>query len=201
MRSPLAAVTVAALGILMAACGSVTPARHAPTFPPTHAPSPSPTASAGVTGSASPTPSPGSAVASCTTSDLTAALANGEGAAGSVIYDLKFKNVSSSSCTLFGNPGVSMVAGPAGAQVGAAATFVNRASATTVPLAPGQSASAILQIVQAGNYPAASCGLETVAGLRVYPPGQTAAIFIPARNLQGCRDAGAKLMQVGPIQS
>ncbi len=201
MRSLPAALMVAALGLLMAACGSATPARHAPTSAPTHVPSPSPTASPGATATTSPTPSPAAALASCTTTDLSGALANGEWAAGSIIYDLTFKNVSSTSCTLFGNPGVSMVAGSAGTQVGAAATFVNSASATTVTLTPGQSASAVLQVAQAGNYPSSSCGIETVAGLRVYPPGETASIFIPVHNLQGCRDSNAKLMQVGPIQS
>ncbi len=201
MRSWLSALTVAALGILMAACGSATPAHHAPTSPPTHAPSPSSTSSVGVTGSASATPSAGSALTSCTTSGLTAALVNAQGTAGSVIYDLKFTNVSSGSCTLLGNPGVSMVTGPAGAQVGAAATLVNSASASTVTLSPGQSASAVLQIVEAGNYPASSCGMESVAGLRVYPPSQTSAIFIPASSLQGCRNSSTKLMQVGPVQS
>ena len=79
MRSLPAALMVAALGLLMAACGSATPARHAPTSAPTHVPSPSPTASPGATATTSPTPSPAAALASCTTTDLSGALANGEG--------------------------------------------------------------------------------------------------------------------------
>jgi hypothetical protein len=201
MRSLAAAFTVAALGTLLAACGTTTTPRHDPTQAPTpqSSPSSSPTAPPSPTATSSPTPA--QTLASCTTADLTGAAVNEQGAAGSIFFDLKFTNVGSASCTLFGNPGVSMVAGSQGAQVGAAATFVNRSSATTMTLAPGGSAIAILQVAEAGNFPDSACGLETVAGLRVYPPGQTAALFLPVKGLQGCRDSSAKLMQVGPVQS
>ena len=199
MRSLMAALMVAALALLLAACGTTKTPRPAPTASPTATASPTPSATASPT--ATPTASPSASLASCTTSDLTAALANAQGAAGSVFYSLEFKNVSASSCTLFGNPGVSMVAGSSGTQVGASATFVNQASATTVTLAPGAQASAVLQIVEAENFPESACGIETVAGLRVYPPGSTAALFIPDPKLQGCRDSSAKLLQVGPVQS
>ncbi len=203
MRGSLAGSMVVALGLLLAACGNATPsATPTPrTSSPgtgsgssTASPSPSPT-------NASPSPSNPSVVAACSTSQLVGSLANGQGAAGSIIYDLDFTNVSSTSCTLYGNPGVSMVAGSGGAQVGAAAVFVNRNSATTVTIPPGGHASALLQIAQAGNYPSSSCGITSVAGLRVYPPGQTAALFISHSGLQGCRDSKALLLQVGPVQS
>ncbi|MHB1501379.1 MAG: DUF4232 domain-containing protein [Candidatus Dormibacteria bacterium] len=198
MRGSLAGSMVLALGLLLAACGNATPS--ATPTPRTSSPgtgsSPSPSPA-----NVSPSPSNPSVLVACSTSQLVASLANGQGAAGSIIYDLEFKNVSSTSCTLYGNPGVSMVAGSAGSQVGAAAVFVNQSSATTVTLPSGGSANALLQVAQAGNYPSSSCGITSVAGLRVYPPGQTAALFIPQKGLQGCRDSKALLLQVGPVQS
>jgi hypothetical protein len=126
-------------------------------------------------------------------------LANGQGAAGSVIYSLQFQNTGPSSCTLFGNPGVSLVASQSGPQLGAAATFVNHSQAVTVTLAPGATASASLQIAEAGNFPQSSCDEAPAAGLLVYPPGQTRSLFVAQSGLQACRDAGAQLLQVGPV--
>src|ERR1017187_6077992 len=42
-----------------------------------------------------------------------------------------------------------------------------------VTLAPGQVASALLRIVDAGNYAPAKCGPVTASYLQVYPPNQT----------------------------
>jgi hypothetical protein len=204
MRGTLAAAAVVALGLLLAACGSTASHRPSPspssatpgsTAPPTSSPTPSPTTSA------NPTPAQSGSPTACATDQLSAALSNGEGAAGSVIFALEFKNTSATPCTLYGNPGVSMVAGADGTQIGAAATFVNRSAATTVTLQPGQQVAASLQIAEALNYPSSDCDVTSVLGLRVYPPGQTAALFISDSHLQGCRDASAKLMRVGPVLS
>ena len=182
------------LGLLLAACGAAphpSPTPRAYSFPPR---SPSPSQSP--TPLSSPTTASGT---SCATSQLRVTLANGQGAAGSVIYSLQFQNVGQSSCTLFGNPGVSLVASQSGPQLGAAATFVNRSQAVTVTLAPGATASAALQIAEAANFPQSSCDEAPAAGLRVYPPGQTASLFVAQSGLQACRDSGAQLLQVGPV--
>lgn len=190
--SPVLAAVVLALAL--AACG--TPPRPSPTPRVSSSPLPSPTPSLSPAPANSPTTA---AEVSCATSQLQATLTNGQGAAGSVIYSLQFQNVGHSSCTLFGNPGVSLVAGPAGPQLGAAAIFVNHSEAVTVTLQPGDFASATLQIAEAGNFPQSSCDETPAAGLRVYPPGQTASLFVPQNGLQACRDSGAQLLQVGPV--
>jgi hypothetical protein len=94
---------------------------------------------------------------------------------------LQLRNVGSSPCTLYGYPGISWVAGTDGHQVGAAAQRQanNSGSAEqTVTLAPGALASAPLDIVDAAVIPPAECKPVPVLGLRVYPPGETAALFL-----------------------
>jgi len=94
---------------------------------------------------------------------------------------LQLKNVGSSACTLYGYPGVSWVAGADGHQVGAAAA--RQADSTgdaeqTVTLAPGALASAPLDIVDAAAFSRSQCKPVPVRGLRVYPPGENAALFL-----------------------
>jgi hypothetical protein len=114
----------------------------------------------------------------CRSSDLTVSLGATEGAAGSVYRVLVFTNRGSRSCELLGFPGVSYVAGDDGHQVGpAAARDGDRGE--SVSIAPGRTASAQLRQVNVANFDAAVCQPTPVRGLRVYPPGETAAIFVP----------------------
>lgn len=198
MRCWKGGAAVVTMGLLLCACGNSTRPGSGSTPTPTTSQSPGASSTPSPSPEASSSPST-TALASCATSQLAGSLSYGQGAAGSVIYSLLLQNVSSASCTLFGNPGVSLVTGSAGVQVGAAATFVNSSSATTVTLAPNAKAAAVLQIAEAGNFPATSCDQTAARGLRVYPPGQTAALFVAASGLVGCRDSGAKLLQVGPV--
>jgi hypothetical protein len=95
---------------------------------------------------------------------------------------LQLRNTGSSACTLYGYPGVSWVAGADGHQVGAAAVRQPDASGSgqqAVTLAPGALASAPLDIVDAAAIPQAQCKPVPVRGLRIYPPGQRAALFLP----------------------
>jgi hypothetical protein len=94
---------------------------------------------------------------------------------------LQLRNIGSSPCTLYGYPGVSWVAGADGHQVGAAAARQPdpRGSAeNTVTLAPGALASAPLDIVDAAVFSPSQCKPVPVRGLRVYPPGEKAAVFL-----------------------
>lgn len=95
---------------------------------------------------------------------------------------LQLRNTGSSACALYGYPGVSWVAGAAGHQVGAAAVRMPDGSGSaerTVTLAPRALASAPLDIVDAAAIPRPECKPVTVRGLRVYPPGEQDALFIP----------------------
>jgi hypothetical protein len=100
---------------------------------------------------------------------------------------LQLRNAGSSPCALYGYPGVSWVAGADGHQVGAAATRQPNYSGTehTVTLAVGATASAPLDIVDAAVIPPSSCKPVPVRGLRVYPPGQTAAMYLPLPTARG----------------
>jgi uncharacterized protein DUF4232 len=91
---------------------------------------------------------------------------------------LVFTNRGNRSCELQGFPGVSYVAGDDGHQVGSAAARTGDRG-KSVPIAPGGTASAQLRQVNVANFDAATCQPTPVRGLRVYPPGETAAIFVP----------------------
>jgi hypothetical protein len=64
-------------------------------------------------------------------------------------------------------------------QVGAAAARSAGQPVKLVTLAPNASASATLRLAQVANYPTASCGPVSGSFLQVYPPGQTAAVYLP----------------------
>jgi Protein of unknown function (DUF4232) len=114
----------------------------------------------------------------CTTGELSVSLGQGDAAAGSVYRPLIFTNTSSHTCELRGFPGVSYVAGDDGHQVGPAAAMSGERGAQ-VPIAPGATARAQLQLVNVQNFDTAACHPVPVRGLRVYPPGDTAALFVP----------------------
>jgi len=115
----------------------------------------------------------------CPTSGLSLRLGQSGAAAGSRYQPIVFTNTTPAPCTLTGYPGVSFVAPSTGQQVGAAATRNPQHATTTITLAPGASASGLLQIVNHANYPPADCKATPVSGLRVYPPGNTAAAYVP----------------------
>lgn len=115
----------------------------------------------------------------CPTGGLSLHLGRPGSAAGSRYQPIVFTNMTETTCTLTGYPGVSFVAPGSGHQVGAAAARNAQHPVATVTLAPGASASALLQIVNHANYPPAGCNATSVSGLRVYPPGNTAAAYIP----------------------
>jgi hypothetical protein len=173
-------IAVAALGgaaLLIAACGSASPAAApAPTKTVTvPASQPASTAPATPTTSASPTPA---GPPPCPTSALKSSVGTGNGAAGSTYYPLEFTNASSAACTLFGYPGVSFVTGTGGSQIGRAASRNPAVGSTLVTLAPGSTAHATLQVVNAMNYPDADCHLVTAHTMKIYPPNQTAPIYL-----------------------
>jgi hypothetical protein len=103
---------------------------------------------------------------------------NSNAAAGSVFYKLQFTNLSGTRCTLRGFPGVSAV-NTRGHQLGRAASRDPGTKVKTIALNNGATARAVLRIVQVGNFPASACKPVTAAGLRVFPPNQAGAKFVP----------------------
>jgi Protein of unknown function (DUF4232) len=94
-------------------------------------------------------------------------------------YPLDFTNVSGAPCTLAGYPEVSAYRGD-GIQVGPVAAH-DTSVVASVLLTPGETAHAALDAL----VPAARCRPVRAAGLRVVPPGQTAARYV-RRPLTAC---------------
>jgi hypothetical protein len=90
------------------------------------------------------------------------------------------------------------VTGSTGQQVGAAARRVPGSEAA-LTLAPGQTATAILGIVDDSNF-GSGCGITAVQGLRVYPPGDTGALFVPHTD-QGCANSSDTTLTIRPVAS
>lgn len=108
-------------------------------------------------------------------------------------YTVSFTNLSGHTCTLRGYPGVSAVS-LAGQQLGSPAGR-NSAKLSTVTLANGATATAQLDIGDAGAY----CQPVTAAGLRVYPPNQRVAKVVPIP-FGACPHAGPVWMHLEPVQ-
>ena len=191
-RTLIAAVTIAAASALVAACGSAS----------------STGASPGATGAFSPVENPGAPTPAgpsltretapsgpppCATSALRVSVSASQGvAAGSSYYPIVFTNISGAACTLYGYPGVSFVAAAGGSQIGIPATENPAHPRQLITLAAGQAAHAELQVVNAGNYPPANCGMVTAHWLRVYPPNQTAPLYA-SFTAQACTKPGTIL--------
>jgi len=142
---------------------------------------------------------------SCRTSGLVVWLdTRGNGAAGGTYYNLEFTNVSGHTCTLHGYPGVSAV-NLVGHRLGSAASRNNAHTPVVVTLASGTTANmadtlatVVLKITDAGVYPS-TCSQVTAAGLRVYPPGQTASKLIPFP-FRACSQTGPVILHVEAVQ-
>ena len=158
---------------LAAGCGGQSLSSNRTPTPPAST-TPSPTATTAAT--AAPT---ATATATCQTQDLELSLGQAQGAAGSVYEPLRFTNKGTSACTLYGYPGVSFVTEGSGDQIGSPASRNPQHPAATVILAAGATAEAVLRIIDHGNYGAEQCKATTVSGLRVYPPGNKAAAYLP----------------------
>lgn len=166
-----------------------------PTQTPTTAPTTTtPTASATTTPSKPATPP---AIARCTVDELTLSLGKSNGAAGSQIVPILFKNKGSVTCELHGFPGVSLVGNGNGTQLGAPADQDSATAIKANTLKPGDTVQASLKIEQAANY--GNCTVVAADGLRVYPPHSYQAVFVKASGLSGCSNADVHLMSVKPV--
>ena len=115
---------------------------------------------------------------SCSSRYLAASAGISQGAGGSTYVAIVFKNLNNSPCTLYGYPGVSLANGKPVTQVGQAATENPATPRQLVTLAPGGVANALLQILHAADYPAATCGPVTAQWLQIFPPNQTVPLYL-----------------------
>jgi hypothetical protein len=160
------------------------------------APSSSPSSSAPVAAGSSTTPAttPSTSLSpavtgspACATSGLNVTLGSPSGYAGGVDQTIVFTNTSGASCTLYGYPGVSLVSAPPYTQIGLAAQRSGTVPVKVITLAAGATASAVVQIADAQNFPSASCSPTQTAYLRIYPPNQTAPVYL-ADATQACAE-------------
>lgn len=121
---------------------------------------------------------------------VSAAPIEGSGAAGHYSVAITVTNHGLASCTLHGFPGVSMVYGDHGTQLGAPAIWAGHKGRMVV-VAPGQSASTEVRVTQAGNV----CDPVDARGLRVYLPWETRSQYAPLP-MQGCHTHQVSLMRV-----
>ncbi len=145
----------------------------------------------------------GAAAAASTPSCTTAGLAvwldtQGNGAAGSIFYNLELTNMSGHACTLSGYPQVFAI-NLGGYQIGRAASRNSSPRPRVVTLARGATATVMLQILEVGNFPGSICRPVTAAGLRVYPPNQTASKVIPFP-LGACSRTGPVYLSVQAVR-
>ena len=142
------------------------------------------------------------AVRACTADDLGVwlAVAQLDGAAGSVYYPLQFTNLSRHVCAMRGFAGVSAVDRNLH-QLGSPAGRAHVVPVRTVVLAPGRTAHAVLRYgdVTVSTAPGCHPTLRTFE-LRVYPPGQHHATYA-AFDFEVCSHAGPVYMDIGPIQA
>jgi hypothetical protein len=206
VKNALLVVPLLSAGLLAAGCAASSSTSSAPATAGgggSTSSSSSPSAAAGASSGASSAGASSSASASsaasgtvtvtggtpaCTSANLQASLGGGAGAGMSQNHTgLQLRNTGSSACTLYGYPGVSWVRGAQGLQTGAAAVRQPDPGGTegVVTLAPGALASAPLDIVDAAVIPPSECKPVPVRGLRIYPPGQKAALFLPLPTAAG----------------
>ncbi|MFD0734342.1 DUF4232 domain-containing protein [Planotetraspora mira] len=218
-RALLYTLTAAASIAVLAGCTSVTNASGAQspqTLPGSAQPADVPTDDAPAapeTPSAPEAPSPPSvdpaqkpsppakppAIPACATSQLKITQKAPDVGAGQLNMVLIFTNASKSVCTLSGYPGVSYVAED-GVQSGNAAER-SGGSATTVMLKPGAAAVSKLHDSNGvGGYDPKQCALSPAQGLRIYPPNQKAAVFLPWKTTH-CAGKTIHSLTVGPVGS
>ena len=203
MKHALVVTMAAAAAILLSGCGGSSTQAQSATSPPspsaTETSQPPATSPAAPESSAAAAPSTAKAGPElCKAASLTGTPdATGGGAAGSIYMQLILTNSGTEPCLLKGFAGVSLTAGADGEPIGAAATRDDSGPVTDVTLAPGKAGTATLRYTQAANYP--DCTKTPAAGFRVYPPNDTASLFIP-QQLDACTNTEINLLTIGAFQ-
>ena len=180
--------------------GSGGASSSAPTSP--SATAPSATASDSSSSSASSSASSGQAsgvpIVACTASTVRFTVKPDGGAAGTSYYRLRMVNASSAPCATYGYPGVSLVGGGQGKQIGAAAER-DPGPKMSMTIPAGGHTTTTVRVGNAMNYPRGRCRPEAGDGFRVYPPDQRAAAFVKVPNLTGCANRAVTLLGVKPF--
>jgi hypothetical protein len=124
------------------------------------------------------------AAGACRTANLSVTLGQPSGAAGSVGYDISFRNDGSAPCSLSGFPGVSFL-DASGRQIGAPVPR-NTVTYSTVDIAPGATAHALLVVGNPDMVSNPSCPASVPRWIRVFPPNETASVRLDAGTMRIC---------------
>jgi hypothetical protein len=177
----------ASAGLALAGCAAAEPASSASSASPTRSASTTPSASASPTDRVDPDAPQGQ----CADDAMSVAVTPDQagGAAGSIAYDVVITNTGTAQCVLDGYPGVSVVGGGDGSQIGPAA---DRTGDTPKPvtLDPGGTVTAVMTVANIGDAGGPVSGCTPVAGdgWRVYPPHSYRAYFVPDATVTACKD-------------
>lgn len=170
------------------ASNSATSSASAPasTAVPVSAPATGPTPSGAPTTTAAAGGAP--AVPACTGSQISVGDGQSGGAAGHIDIPITFLNFSDRTCTLYGFPGVAGLDSNDQQVVQAQRTTdgaMGVIPATTVTLAPGRSASAVIAAVDVPSGNATSC--PSYPALLVTPPGTKQSTRVVLADVPGCQ--------------
>lgn len=204
MKNVLLFTTTAAAVVMLAACSPQGPGGNNGSATngaagDTPSASASPSSPAG-TPASPPASSPQAEPALCKSSQLQASMQNdvGGGAAGSVYMKLVLTNSGSTNCLLKGFPGVSFTSSPDGSPIGMPARRDDTVPAVGLVLGPGHSGKATLRYIRPGNIP--ECTTTPAEGFRVYPPEDTASLFI-AQKMVACSNSNVELLTISTFQA
>ena len=167
--------------------------------------SPSPVMSDGGTTVESPTASPEPTTTpvkgQCASEELVPSIQGMAEDTGTTTIVIGLTNTSTTaSCTLQGWPGVSFVQGGNGTQLGAAAEQDLDSTHDTVTLnADGGAATFTVTLFP---YSEEECDPTPADGIRIYPPGETQALFVDGaeQNFVGCASETASVLLTSALQ-
>jgi len=192
-------LTTAALGLGLTACtsvgGTTAPTIRSSTAASTGSSTTTASASAPTSGS-TPTTAPAPtgtqaggtpATPACTGAQISVGDGQSNGAAGHIGIPLLFMNVSDHTCTLYGFPGVAGLNANNQQAVQAQRVtqgYLGTSTVSTVTLAPGASASALLSAVDVPSGNATGC--PSYGALLVTPPGTRQSTRVVLAPVPGC---------------
>jgi ABC-type phosphate transport system substrate-binding protein len=189
LRKTIAVTGLISAALFLPACALATPGTaSAPKTPAAKAVTSAKAASASTVGSSTQT----AAIANCPQSYLTTWIGiPANGTAGSTYYELEISNISSHTCSLYGFPGVSAMAGSH--QLGSPADRTGGHPEDVITLGSYATAHVILQITDVGALP--NCHITEANGLRVFAPGDYASLRVPL-SFQACANRGPIFLHV-----
>jgi hypothetical protein len=112
-------------------------------------------------------------------------------------YTVEFTNISRQTCSLYGYPDVWAYTGDR--QVGSPAVPDMSVRPSTVTLAPGATAHAVLRYTATTKFEASACRQVAAQELRVYPPNSHGVVVVRV-SISACSRKGPGFLSVQPVQ-